>query len=96
MVLIQPAIGSGVLGVGKSNQLSRTMFNAFKFVLGVLIAAAGLATLSQSALAKKTPTHASWYRSSDDVRCVERSFSISVGNPAYRNRWAIWPAPCRW
>jgi hypothetical protein len=77
------------------------MFKAFKFGLGVLIAAAALATLSQSALAKKTPavrkpTHASWYRSSDDVRCVERSFSISVGNPAYRTRLAIWPAPCRW
>jgi len=35
-----------------------------------------------------------WYRLSDSVRCVERSFSISVGNPAYRNRLAVWPAPC--
>ena len=64
-----------------------------------LIAAAAFATCDESALAKKAPavrkqTHTSGYRSSDDVQCVERSFSISVGNPAYRNRSSIWPAPC--
>jgi len=65
-----------------------------------LISAAVLATLSERALAKKAPAVRKqppiFYRSSDEVRCVERSFSISVGNPAYRNRLSIWPAPCRW
>ena len=62
-----------------------------------LIAAAAFATLNESALAKKAPgvrkqAPVFWY--GYDIRCVERSFSISVGNPAYRNRLAIWPAPC--
>ena len=76
------------------------MSKLFKIgLLAGLIAAAASATLDESALAKKAPavrkqTHASWYRSSDDVQCIERSFSISVGNPAYKNRSSIWPAPC--
>ena len=35
-----------------------------------------------------------WHPSGSNVRCVERSFSISVGYPAYKNRLAHWPAPC--
>jgi hypothetical protein len=79
--------------------IKERMFTAFKIGLATLIAVAALATLGESALAKKAPAvrqqkPASWYGSNDDVRCVERSFSISVGNPAYRNRLSIWPAPC--
>jgi hypothetical protein len=63
-----------------------------------LIAAAMLATLCEPALAKKASVvHKQppiFYRSSDHMRCVERSFSFSVGNPAYKNRLATWPAPC--
>ena len=86
--------------IGCSERLSCAMSKLFKLgLLAGLIAAAAFATLDESALAKKAPavrkqTHASWYRSSDDVQCVERSFSISVGNPAYKNRSSIWPAPC--
>jgi hypothetical protein len=62
-----------------------------------LIAAAGLVML-QPALAKKGPVVSKqppiFYRLTDDPRCIERSFSISVGNPAYKNRLSIWPAPC--
>jgi len=58
--------------------------------------------LAQPALARKAPRvfkhqpYAAWTRSSAalDVKCIERSFSVSVGNPAYPNRQAVWPAPC--
>ena len=56
-------------------------------------------SLAEPTLAKAAPQdgrqqHPAWYRGSGDVQvdCVERSFSISVGNPAYPNRLAIWPA----
>jgi hypothetical protein len=71
-------------------------------VIAVVIAASALLLLSEPALAKKAPPlhkqpPIGWYHLSDNVRieCVERSFSISVGNPAYPNRLARWPAPCR-
>jgi hypothetical protein len=64
-----------------------------------LTSTAVLATL-EPALAKKAPAAhkqlSILYSANDDLRCVERSFSISVGNPAYKNRLAVWPAPCRW
>jgi hypothetical protein len=67
------------------------------FALGLVAA-----LLVEPALAKTAPPPDSqrppaWYRSNGDVRdkCVERSFSVSVGNPAYPNRLAVWPAPCR-
>jgi hypothetical protein len=28
--------------------------------------------------------------------CGQRSFSISVGNPAFTDRVALWPRPCGW
>jgi hypothetical protein len=48
-------------------------------LVAALIAAASLVTLGESALANKAPpvrkqTPAAWYRSGDDVRCVDRSF----------------------
>jgi hypothetical protein len=66
-----------------------------------LIAALALVLLTEPALAKKPrpymPRMTEWYRLSGDinVRCIERSFSVSVGNPAYPNRVVYWPAPCR-
>jgi hypothetical protein len=69
--------------------------------LGFVSLLAAPALFAEPALAKKAfqagrQQHPAWYRGSGDVRvdCVERSFSISVGNPAYPNRLAIWPAPC--
>ena len=65
-----------------------------------LMAAATLVMAADPALAKKPRVHRQhtidWYRLSGDVevRCVERSYSVSVGNPAF-HRLAIWPAPCR-
>jgi hypothetical protein len=66
-----------------------------------LLSASALAILAEPALAKKAPQVRKQppivgYRLSGDVRdaCVQRSFSISVGNPAYPNRLAAWPAPC--
>jgi hypothetical protein len=62
-----------------------------------LIAAAALIMAADPALARRHKQPAiGWYRLSGDVevRCVERSFSVSVGNPAF-HRLAIWPAPCR-
>jgi hypothetical protein len=38
-----------------------------------------------------------WYRLSDDAyysHCGQRSFSVSVGNPAFPNRGIWWPRPC--
>ncbi len=79
------------------------MFTAFKIgLVAALIAATVSTILSEPVLAKKASAVREqppiFYRSSliNDVRCVERSFSISVGNPAYTNRLFIWPAPCRW
>ncbi|HKA47535.1 MAG TPA: hypothetical protein VKD68_05205 [Methyloceanibacter sp.] len=68
-----------------------------------LIAVLGLVLVAEPALAKKArlyrapPPTGGWYRLSGNVEvlCVERSFSVSVGNPAYPNRAAYWPAPCR-
>jgi len=75
-----------------------SLFKTLGFVAGLLAAPA---LFAEPALAKKAfqagrQQHPAWYRGSGDVRvdCVERSFSISVGNPAYPNRLAIWPAPC--
>jgi hypothetical protein len=65
-----------------------------------MIAAAALTMIAEPALAEKALLHRQpaigWYRLSGDVevRCVEQSFSVSVGNPAF-HRLAIWPAPCR-
>jgi hypothetical protein len=62
-----------------------------------MIAATLLVTYGQTALAKRAPTvrkQQPIFYPSDDIRCVERSFSISVGNPAYKSRLSIWPAPC--
>jgi len=69
--------------------------------LVVLISAAAIGVVAVPALAKKSRHHAQpaipWYRVGGDVevRCVDRSFSVSVGNPAYPNRALYWPAPCR-
>lgn len=69
-----------------------SLFKTLGFVAGLLAAPA---LFAEPALAKAAPKDGR-YRGSGDVRvdCVERSFSISVGNPAYPNRLAIWPAPC--
>ena len=50
--------------------------------------------LAQKATAARKQPPILFRSSSTDVRCVERSFSVSVGNPAYRSRLANWPAPC--
>ncbi|MGH6736833.1 MAG: hypothetical protein ACRECX_12280 [Methyloceanibacter sp.] len=28
--------------------------------------------------------------------CGQRAYSVSVGNPAFKDRLALWPAPCGW
>lgn len=67
-----------------------------------MIAAAGLALVAEPAFAKKAarfakPLPIGWYRLSSEIRndCVDRSFSVSVGNPAFPDRLAVWPGPCR-
>jgi hypothetical protein len=74
-------------------------FKTLGFVAGLLAASAFLAgpALAKTPPQRGTPQPPAWYRGSGDMQvdCVERSFSISVGNPAYPNRLAIWPAPCR-
>ncbi|MGH9552063.1 MAG: hypothetical protein ACRD3W_21935, partial [Terriglobales bacterium] len=39
-----------------------------------------------------------WYRTSDEAysHCGQRSFSVSVGNPAFPERMLWWPRPCGW
>jgi hypothetical protein len=65
-----------------------------------LVAASALIALAQPALAKASPdsTQApkSWYRLGGNVEkhCGQRSFSISVGNPAFKNDIVYWPSPC--
>jgi hypothetical protein len=80
--------------------IKKDMHKALKVgLLAGLIAPTLLASLIEPADAKKASVVRKeppiFSRSlNDDVRCVERSFSVSVGNPAYRNRLSIWPAPC--
>jgi hypothetical protein len=71
-------------------------------VIARVISASALALITEQALAKRAAhlreqPPIAWYRLSDNVgvKCVERSFSVSVGNPAYPNRLAMWPGPCR-
>jgi hypothetical protein len=67
------------------------------WLVAALIAALLLVTQGETALARRATAvrkqHPIFHRS-DDIRCVERSFSISVGNPAYKSRVFNWPAPC--
>jgi hypothetical protein len=75
-----------------------SLFKTLGFVAGLLAASTLFAepALAKKALQAGRQQHPAWYRGRGDVQvdCVERSFSISVGNPAYPNRLAIWPAPC--
>jgi hypothetical protein len=65
-----------------------------------LVAASALVLLAEPVLAKAVPdpTQAPkvWYRLSGNAQkhCGQRSFSISVGNPAFKNGIAYWPSPC--
>jgi hypothetical protein len=75
----------------------RSLFKTLGLALGLVGA-----FLVEPALAKTAPQPdgqrpSAWHGSSGDVRdeCVERSFSVSVGNPAYPSRLPMWPAPCR-
>ena len=67
------------------------------FKVGLVAALMAATISSEPVLAKKVTAvrkqHPIFYRS-DDIRCVERSFSISVGNPANKSRVFNWPAPC--
>jgi hypothetical protein len=68
-----------------------------------LIAASALAIMAEPTRAKETArvhkrSPIDWRRPSDEDRqhCGQRSFSVSVGNPAFRNRLVNWPGPCGW
>jgi len=67
-----------------------------------LLAAWALFALAEPALAKAVPDPTQvpkgWYRLSGNAQkhCGQRSFSVSVGNPAFKNRVTDWPAPCDW
>jgi hypothetical protein len=37
-----------------------------------------------------------WYRMEAYSHCGQRSFSVSVGNPAFPERMIWWPRPCGW
>ena len=39
-----------------------------------------------------------WSRMNDEAysHCGQRSFSVSVGNPAFPERMIWWPRPCGW
>jgi hypothetical protein len=71
--------------------------------VAALIAASALVTLAEPAPTKRTtqahkePSNG-WHRWSayGQTHCGQRSFSVSVGNPAFRNRIADWPCPCGW
>jgi hypothetical protein len=77
----------------------RLSFKQIGFAVG-LIAASALTASSDPALARKAihlrqQPPSLRYRLSDlGTDCVERSRSVSVGNPADRGQLAIWPAPC--
>ena len=65
-----------------------------------LVAASALVAVAEPALAKTAPDPTQvpkgWYRlgGNDQKHCGQRSFSISVGNPAFKNDIAYWPSPC--
>ncbi len=75
--------------------------------LSCLVLAAGLTLPAQDALAKsgKSARTGSAFaiqkESASPTRsgrshCGERSYSVSVGNPAFKDRLALWSGPCRW
>ena len=43
-------------------------------------------------------TEGAWSRINDEAysHCGQRSFSVSVGNPAFPDRALWWPRPCGW
>ena len=62
-----------------------------------LVAASALVAVAEPALGKDpTQVPKGWYRLGGNARkhCGQRSFSISVGNPAFKNDIAYWPSPC--
>ena len=61
------------------------------FVILIAGSAVSTDTSSFARRAQQNSEHppVAWYPSSYNVRCVERSFSISVGNPAYKIVWRI-------
>jgi hypothetical protein len=65
-----------------------------------LVAASALIALAQPTLAKasldRTRVPKGWYRLGGNAQnhCGQRSFSISVGNPAFKNDIVYWPDPC--
>jgi hypothetical protein len=85
------------LGEAHQTGYQKDMHKALKVgLLAGLIAPTLLASLIEPAL-KEGPGRSEGIADILSlVACpsVERSFSISVGNPAYRNRLSVWPAPC--
>lgn len=70
-----------------------------------LLAAWVLMAAPEPALAKGKPTvhkrplkgmSAAKTKSGNRQHCGLRGFSVSVGNPAFKDRLAAWPGPCRW
>ena len=65
-----------------------------------LVAASALIALAGPALAKAAPDPTQepkgWYCLGGNAQrhCGQRSFSISVGNPAFKNDMVYWPSPC--
>lgn len=65
----------------------------------IMLAVPGLALAKGKLTVHKTPlkrTSAPKARSGNRQHCGQRSFSVSVDNPAFNNRVAAWPGSCGW
>jgi hypothetical protein len=72
-------------------------FGASLAAASVVVALAEPAPTNRTAYVHKDPSNG-WHRWSAKGRthCGQRSFSVSVGNPAFEYRVTDWPAPCDW
>lgn len=66
-------------------------------IMCIALGLVALALMPVQALARKAPPSErapGWYQRNGitPIKCVERSYSISVGNPAFKHR--RWPEPC--
>jgi hypothetical protein len=69
----------------------RPQVKTIGLVLGVLALSAGAAEAKHYYKHHYRHGH---YVSHGSQHCGQQSYSVSVGNPAFKHRLARWPAPC--
>ena len=91
---------SGLRGKPASDgALSMSMFYKMVLALIVIVTSVEMADAKvKRKLHYQQKAERVWYRLSDEAysHCGQRTFSVSVGNPAFPDRVIWWPRPCGW